>query len=218
MSEPALKKRRVMRRGDYAQSQLMNPHRPSNVEQIDLDRLWAVVTKGNEWVQAHSYLCDEKPERVGVAISQFAQTLKHAIQHFREGRVQACFSEPMIAKVKAVVDPLYEHLEVLDGGALRTRGFAALSQGPPNRSIDEIKTSAAYVYNWLKQERCDFRSYLARLGAGSIIDQSQCEEKVMRAYLSTNITLDTFQGAACARLSGTETAAPAQTADDDAGW
>ena len=57
-----------------------------------------------------------------------------------------------------------------------------------------------------------------RLSGGSIIYQSQCEEKVMRAYLNTNITLDTFQDAACARLSGTEAAAPSQTPDDSQGW
>ena len=40
----------------------------------------------------------------------------------------------------------------------------------------------------------------------------------MRAYLNTNITLNTFQDAACARLSGTEAAAPSQTPDDSQGW
>ena len=217
MSEPAPKKRRTMRRGDYAQAQLMLPHRPSTVEQIDLNKLWAVVSKGNEWVQAHSYLCDGQPERVGVAISQFAQCLKHAIMHFREKRVQACFSEAMIAKVKDVVDPLYGHLDVLDGGALKGKGFAALStQKTP--SMEEINKSAEYVYRWLKQPTCDFRTYLARLSGGSIIYQSQCEEKVMRAYLNTNITLKIFQEAACARLSGSEAEAPSQTPDDSQGW
>ena len=112
-------KRKMLRRADYASTQIYQPHAPSSIEKATLEALWNVVSKGNKYTTYYSYLADCDGARQGVAISQFAQTMKHAITHFREKRVQHILKAEIYEKVKASADEIYPHLEVLDGGYQR---------------------------------------------------------------------------------------------------
>ena len=217
MSQPPEKKRRVLRRGDYTSAQMMRPHAPSPIEQTEINALWAIVNKGNDWVSYSSNVCDSDPERIGIGISQFAQCLKYAIAHYREPRVQACYCDAMKEKVTPIVNTLHPHLEVLDGGSMK-KGFASLSADQKGRSIAEIKASAKYVYEWINTPNCHFRTYLVRMGAGGVVYQSQVEEKVMRAWLNTGVSQHSFEEAALARLSGTAKDHAAVADDTGDGW
>ena len=114
-------KRRALRRADYTSSQILQPHTPSSIEKATLQGLWDVVIAGNKWKMYFSYLADSEPLRQGVALGQFAQTLKHAIMHFKESRVRIILKEEVYAKVKDVADEIFPHLETLDGGYLAQR-------------------------------------------------------------------------------------------------
>ena len=80
-------KRLFLRRADYVGSQIFQPHGPSPIEKAELGDLWDVVRQGNKWTEFYSYLAHPESARQGVAISQCAQTLKHAISHFKESRL-----------------------------------------------------------------------------------------------------------------------------------
>ena len=97
--EPAVK-RQCLRKADYLGSQIFMPHGPSSIEKAQLPMLWQVVEKGNKWTQYHSYLANPDKVRQGVAISQFAQTLKHSIRHFREGRMKLIMKPEFYEKIE----------------------------------------------------------------------------------------------------------------------
>ena len=79
---------------------LRQPHGPNPIEKATLEGLWGVVTHGSKYVEYYSYLADTDPMRQRVALSQFAQCLKHAMDHFRESHVKAVMKDEAYAKVE----------------------------------------------------------------------------------------------------------------------
>ena len=195
-------KRKALRRADYASTQLYQPHTPSPIERATLEGLWDVVKKGNEYTEYHTYLADPDPLRQGVAISQFAQSMKHAILHFREERVACVLKADVYKKVKEVADEIYPHVVFLDGGYhCTTGGIASLRRTIDVKSERDVEKSAEVIYDWLKRKQCPLRAYLQIMSGSGIVYAGQCEEKVARAYLLVgNTSLTSFQDAARKRL------------------
>ena len=132
-------KRKALRRGDYHQIQMLQPHAPCSIEKASLAGLWEVISKGNKWLEYYSYLADDDPCRRGVALSMFAQCMKHAMNHFREERVKKILNKHIYEKVKKVVDDIYPSLEVLDGGGKRySHGFQALGYEDASKDTKEV--------------------------------------------------------------------------------
>ena len=216
--EPSAK-RLCLRRADYVGSQIFQPHGPSPIEKAPLSDLWDVVRQGNKYTEFYSYLAHSDPVRQGVAISQCAQTLKHAIRHFRESRVKTILQESIYEKVKQVVDDLWPHLEVLDGGynqKARVGGFAKLSRPISTKSEDAVDRACAKVHAWLSQPQDAFRAYLQIMSGAGVVYAAQCEEKVLRAYVVSNkIDQTAFAEAAKSRLCTDAGAALEQASQDD---
>ena len=112
-----------------------------------------------------SYLAYDDPCRRGIAISMFAQCMKHAMNHFRESRVKKLMKEDVYAKVNEVVDQIYPHLEVLDGGPLRYgKGFKGLAYDSVDGKLDTaVEEAGRAVYAWLTKEQDPFSRLSASL-------------------------------------------------------
>ena len=180
-------KRLCLRRADYVATQMLQPHGPSAIEKAPLGALWSVVKGGNKWTEFYSYLAHPEAVRQGVAISQCAQTLKHAIAHFRESRVEHIMKQSIYAKVKQVTDEIYPHLEVLDGGYHyqgKGSGFAKLGRTITTKSEEEVEVACKAIYGWLKKPDDAFRAYLQIMSGAGVVYSAQCEEKVLRAYVT----------------------------------
>ena len=213
-------KKRTLRRGDYHQPQMFQPHGPCAIEKASLAGLWSVVSKGSKWVEYYSYLAALDPCQRGVSISLFAQSLKYAMDHFREQRVQHVMKPELYAAVKAVVDEIYPKLEVLDGGSkFQGAGFRGLAYDDRTRKAeDDVKRAAKDVYAWLQSPNDPFRAYLQIFSGSGVVYSAQCEEKVMRAYIgSIGGREDTFVDASVKRLCTEEgQRTGARSADDSA--
>ena len=212
-------KRLCLRRADYVGTQIFQPHGPSPIEKAPLADLWDVVRRGNKYTEFYSYLAHSDHVRQGVAISQCAQTLKHAIRHFREGRVQLILQQSIYEKVKKVTDELWPHLEVLDGGYNQKRtagGFAKLSRPISTKSEEDVDKACRAVHAWLSQSMCPFRAYLQIMSGSGVVYAAQCEEKVLRAYVVCDKVAETvFADAAKSRLCTDAGAALEQASQDD---
>ena len=180
-------KRLCLRRADYVASQMLQPHGPSAIEKAPLGGLWQVVKQGNKWTEFYSYLAHPDPVRQGVAISQCAQVLKHAIAHFRESRVEHIMKQSIYKKVKQQTDAIFPHLEVLDGGYHqngKTSGFAKLGRTITTRTEEEVEAACKAIFEWLKKDEDAFRAYLQIMSGAGVVYAAQCEEKVLRAYVT----------------------------------
>ena len=219
-------KRTCLRRADYVQSQMLQPHAPSQIEQAPLGPLWSLAKAGNKWTEHYTYLAHCDPLRQGVAISQAAQALKHAISHFRQERVKAVLKPDIYEKVRKVVDEIYPHLEKLDGGYNvqgKKQGFHSLGRQATTRTDAEVETAAKALYKWFKKEACPFRGYLQIISGGGIVYVSQVEEKLMRAYfVCGGATEQSFILACkkrlCSDLSARDSAMLSQPQDDAGLW
>ena len=202
-SERSAEKRRCLRRGDYAAVMMIKPHAPSSIEAASAEELWGVVSAGSDYTPYHCYAADKDPSKRGIAISQFAQCLKYAIKHFREDRVKAILDPGVYEKVKNVVDGLYVHLEVLDGGAgygsAKPAGFSSLGRAMPVKQKESVHESAKAVYAWLGQASCPFRAYLTIMSGSMIVAAAQVEEKLFRGFRAI-ASVDEFVAAAECRL------------------
>ena len=189
-----------------------------NIVQASLEGLWSVVSKGNKYMEYYSYLADPDPMRKGVSISQFAQCLKFAMDHFREGRMQQVLKPESESKVKAVVDEIYPKLELLDGGSQYSgAGFKSLAYAT-RASRDErvVEQAARDVYAWLGREADPFRAYLQILSGSGVVFSAQCEEKVMRSYRAAGgLDENLFVQSASKRLCTEQGRRAGQSARDD---
>ena len=152
-------KRLCLRRADYVATQMLQPHGPSAIEKAPLGALWSVVKGGNKWTEFYSYLAHPEAVRQGVAISQCAQTLKHAIAHFRESHVEHIMKQSIYVKVKQVTDEIYPHLEVLDGGYHQQgkgSGFAKLGRTITTKTEEEVEVACKAIFAWLKNRTMPF--------------------------------------------------------------
>ena len=117
-----------------------------------------------------------------------AQTLKHAISHFRESRVKQILEDNIYERVKKVADALYPHVEVLDGGSSyksKGPGFAKLVNPISTKKESEVEEACKFVYDWLKKPNDAFRAYLQIMSGAGIVYAAQVEEKVIRAAVLT---------------------------------
>ena len=189
-----------------------------DIEKASLEGLCSVVSKGSKYLEYHSYLADKDPMRIGVGISQNAQCLKHAMEHFREQRMEQVLRPEIYSKVKAVVDEIYPKLELLDGGSQYSGGgFKSLgytSRG--SRDERAIEEAARGVYAWLGKESDAFRAYLQILSGGGIVFAAQVEEKMIRSYRAVGgLDENLFVQAASKRLCTEQGRRAGQSARDD---
>ena len=217
-AQPAAK-RLCLRRADYASSQIFQPHAPCAIEKAGLKELWEVVRTGNPYTEFYSYLAHPESIRQGVAISQCAQTLKYAISHFRESRVQHILKESVYAKVKLVADGLYPHLETLDGGYnLKSKavGFARLGRTITTKSEAQVEAACVVLHEWLTKPDDALRAYLTIMSGAGIVYAAQCEEKVLRAFVTCGgLSQAKLSAAAKLRLCTDEGAAMVVPSQDD---
>ena len=208
-------KRKILRRGDYVSTQIFQPHFPCAIEDAVPRELFKIAAAGSKYQEAFSNLAMADEYRQGVGISQFAQTVKHAIEAFRQGRMKAIIKEDVYENVKKVTDDIYPALAMLDGGRTGyNHGFSAL-RAMPGKSRDEVMTAAKKVTEWLSRSRCPFRAYLALSSSAGMSFAAQVEEKVARGYLET-VGEEKFVAAAVARLS-TAGSTTSGSVRDDAG-
>ena len=212
-------KRQCLRRADYVGSQIFQPHGPSPIEKAELGDLWDVVRQGNKWTEFYSYLAHPESARQGVAISQCAQTLKHAISHFKESRVHLILKDSVYTKVQESIDSISPHLEVLDGGYNyqgRGGGFARLGRTITVKSDEDVAKSSKALYEWLSKPQDAFRAYLQIMSGAGVVYAAQCEEKVLRAYVVVGkASVADFTSAAKARLCTEEGRAIVAVEKDD---
>ena len=213
------KKRKVLRRGDYAATQIFQPHGPCQIEKATLEGLWNVITKGNKYLEYYHYIAETDKARQGVAISQFAQTMKHAIHHFREDRVRLALRPEIYEKVKQTVDDIYPKLEILDGGNLYRpkNGFASLDYSSATAKDDNhVEEAAKYIYDWLNKKNDAFRAYLTIFSGSGGIFAAQVEEKILRSYAVVGSSdAQNFTEAAKKRLCTEQGYRAAREAQDD---
>ena len=148
MRSAAPPKRKILRRGDYAATQIFQPHFPCTIEDAVPKELFRIAAAGSKFQEAFSNVAMPDEYRQGVGISQFAQTLKHAIEAFRQERMKAIIKEDVYEIVKTATDDIYPALVVLDGGRTASKqGFSSL-RAMPGKSRDEVITAAAARQLW----------------------------------------------------------------------
>ena len=189
-----------------------------DIEKASLDGLCSVVSKGSKYLEYHSYLADKDPMRIGVGISQNAQCLKFAMDHFRESRMEQVLKPEIYSKVKAVVDEIYPKLELLDGGSQYSgAGFKSLGYtSRASRDERAIEQAAREVHAWLGKDSDPFRAYLQILSGAGIVFAAQCEEKILRSYRAVGgLDENLFVQAASKRLCTEQGRRAGQSARDD---
>ena len=213
------KKRKVLRRGDYAATQIFQPHGPCAIEKASLQGLWNVISKGNKYLEFYDYIAESSAVRRGVAISQFAQCMKHAMNNFREDRVKIVLRPEIYHRVKEVVDDIYPKLEVLDGGNLYkpNGGFNSLDySGAAAKDEQQVEQASKYIYAWLNKKDDAFRAYLSILSGSGALFAAQVEEKILRSYVVVGSNgEESFVDAAKKRLCTEQGYRAGQEARDD---
>ena len=118
--------------------------------------------------------------------------------------MQIILKESIYEKVKQSCDALYPHLEMLDGGynqKSRASGFKALGTPISTKTEADVEKACKAIWEWLKKPDDSLRAYLTILFGAGIVYAAQCEEKVLRSFVTSGgATFYIFYSAAKARL------------------
>ena len=182
--EPPTKRRNFLRRGDHLSTTIFEPYRPCGLEELSANSLYDQALKGTRWVCHHSNLADSDPYRQGVSISLFAQLMKHVCDKFRSERIKAMLVPALYERIKIVVDELYPHFEILDGGQLRrvVRGSSQL-RASSLKPINDVEVAVKHVVQWLSKDKDPLRGFMAAFSCEGVTYAGQVEEKLARGYL-----------------------------------
>ena len=182
--EPASKRRNYVARGDYASTQIFEPFKPCGIEEMNPASMFTMAEKGSRYVTHHSHFADVDPYRQGIAISQFAQLMKHVCDRFRSDRIKHMLRPELYARIKVVVDELYPHFEILDGGQLRrvVRGSSQL-RASSLKPINDVEVAVKNVVQWLSKDKDPLRGFMAAFSCEGVTYAGQVEEKLARGYL-----------------------------------
>ena len=198
--EPATKRRNYVSRGDYLSTSIFEPFRPCGLEEMSAGCLYTKAENGSRWVTHHSHLADSDPYRQGIAISLFAQLMKHVCDKFRSDRIKHMLQAELYARIKVVVDELYPHFTVLDGGPLRRvmRGSKQL-RASSLKPINDVEVAVKNVVHWLSKEKDPLRGFMAAFSLEGVSYAGHVEEKLVRGYLA-KVGHSSFLAAAKMRL------------------
>ena len=218
-------RRKTLSRSDYIAVQGPRPHNPTAIDEMSLSDLWKVISSGNDWTSYFSYLADPDRRKQGVAISQFAQVMKHAIDHLKRPRLKNMIKDDVYERIISKANIIYPHFEVLDGGSdyWQQRGRTVhLSSGinrRPPKDVDAVTASAKAIHTWLMEPQCPLRAWMAISSGNGIVYVAQCDEKSHRAYLrasgSVTISQDVYAAAAVERLCTSGGMAPMPDGERD---
>ena len=198
--EPPTKRRNFVGRGDHLSTTIFEPYRPCGLEELSANFLYDKALKGTRWVCHHSNLADSDPYRQGVSISLFAQLMKHVCDKFRSERIKAMLVPALYERIKIVVDELYPHFAVLDGGPLFrvTRGSRQL-RASSLRPMNDVDLAVKAVVQWLRKEKDPLRGFMAAFCLEGLSYAGCVEEKLLRGYLG-KVGHEAFLAAARQRL------------------
>ena len=198
--EPASKRRNYVARGDYASTQIFEPFKPCGIEEMNPASMFTMAEKGSRRVTHHSHFADADPYRQGIAISLFAQLMKHVCDRFRSDRIKHILRAELYAKIKIVVDELYPHFDVLDGGPLRrvVRGSKQL-RASSLKPINAVELAVKEVVQWLSKDKDPLQGFMAAFSLEGVSYAVHVEEKLVRGYLA-KVGYSSFLAAAKMRL------------------
>ena len=121
-------------------SQVLNPCGASpELEWLDLHDFYKMAENGNDYIMHYSELCDKDPQRVGIGLSRFAQTMLDGIENLRHPDV-ADVVKPDLLKAAlaeaATLEPHFKNLDFgkdMDGGDTRRRQRCSARRGANNK-------------------------------------------------------------------------------------
>ena len=200
VDEPPSKRRNYVSRGDYISTSIFEPFRPCGLEEMSPACVFTMAEKGSRYVTHHSHFADADPYRQGIAISLFAQLMKHVCDKFRSDRVKHILRADLYARIKVVVDEHYPHFDILDGGPLRrvVRGSKQL-RASSLKPINDVEVAVKSVVHWLSKEKDPLRGFMAAFSLEGVSYAGHVEEKLVRGYLA-KVGHSSFLAAAKMRL------------------
>ena len=160
----------------------------SGIETASLDRVVAVMSKGNEAVKFFSELCDEDPKRKGRAISQLAEIQLKAGKKLKSTVYKESINEALYDAAMAEFRELEPSFIVLAGktmpvgGTSETAGGVACGSGK-TRTPAAVHRAAEQIYAWLCEPRSKWRSLMALLSGGGLFYVTSVHETCNRAYI-----------------------------------
>ena len=101
-------------------------------------KLWKDVSEGNKAVVQRSNLASERPYRVGVGISELAETLNEAIACFKQPIWEKMLKPEVLTKALAEAGTLASSLDKLDRG----KGSEAESSSGKPWSVEKVQQEA----------------------------------------------------------------------------
>eukprot|EP00959_Pyramimonas_sp_CCMP1952_P326883 6842705-Pyramimonas_sp.AAC.1 len=121
--KPEVVKRHQLKNVDTVATKLLDPYGVSLLDEIDLEALWTVVSKGDHYAKFYSELaasdlnCPDPVYRVGIGLSRFAQTLETAIETWlRQDELRAMMLPKVVEKIDKEANLLLPHMKVLNIG------------------------------------------------------------------------------------------------------
>ena len=219
-------RRTKLRRYDRVAAQALNPNGMSLLHTAPLKKVWAWVSKGHKWVSYFTNLAGPTDYRVGVGLSQTAETLLVAFAALNDSKLDKVIVPAILAKAREEAATLIPHLQVMnagkgsEGGATSSKtGIGMLKQdaaGRKNPSADEIKAAATAFHAWQKAPQGHLRAVLSLMSWGGVWYVAACEEKTSRAFVcEPGTTVKKLEDAITARLTSAERHDDTDAALDD---
>ena len=177
-------------------SQLFDPHGPSVISNLPLDKLWEATAGGGKSVHFHSHLAADihtNPWSVGAGISITCQSLLWAIDRMESEKMLGILKEDMVKTALEEAGSLKPHLLILNFGrgsvgSTKSANMSNLRRKSPQPVAipgeHEIKESVYELHEWLRKPKSPFRGFLAVLSGDGCFYAAHAAEKVARACIT----------------------------------
>ena len=198
-----MKRRRLCSYKDDLAFQVLNAVGISAVDDMDLERLYVMMAKGNEKVDAYSEFCYPEADFRSVALCSLSAVMVRVILRLRRcPHLRGIIDPERLSLIDEEADRLYPSFSAIckDRGVVLQSHLHRWWELP---SDSQREVAAADIHAWLSQPVSPLRSAVALFSGGGVFFAAQCHEKGARAAVVCHpIDCDEFEAAAVAHLGG----------------
>ena len=200
--KPEVVKRHQLKNLDTAAAKLLDPYGVSLLDDVDLETLWGVISKGDHYAKFFSELaasesnCPDPVYRVGIGVSRFAQTLETAIETWlAQDELRAMMLPAVVKRIDLEANALLPHVKVLNigkGGPTNQKGDTLsklkaqrASKDPPKAPPAQgaLETAAEKLLEFLGLgTKSNLGMALSNLSTGGIFYSASAQIKTARAW------------------------------------
>jgi hypothetical protein len=163
-----------------------------------LDKLWAIVRKGDKYAKFYSELAANEQTggdyRVGLGISRFCEVMVAAATEIKDNEdVRACLNAKVLQHATVEAEDLLPHFRRLNAGKSALEGkqdsFGGLKRkknvgtSAPTPTQAELEESAAKIHKWLEMgSDSNLRMLIQFMSNGGVFYAANAADKTARAW------------------------------------